>query len=149
MLLSALISTGSSWAQAPPSVLLSEPEVVLHESELYFDKQSWEWSGRTGVAWRVRLPLDSEIRIIPAETTRPFTQFVPQTPGPWALINGGFYDEELRALGLVVSDGVVHTPLGLGGGSGIFQVGPDGPNIIHRDDWREPRHRADRECLAG
>jgi len=114
---------------------LGEAELVLEEQGLRFDVQSWDWNGRSGVIWRVRVPLDASVRVIPSSTVVPLAELVPSEPGPWALINGAFYDEALEALGLVVGDGTEHSPLARGGGSGVFMVGSDGPRVVHRDDW--------------
>ena len=66
------------------------------------------------------MPLDASVRVIPSSTVVPLAELVPSEPGPWALINGAFYDEALEALGLVVGDGTEHSPLARGGGSGVF-----------------------------
>jgi hypothetical protein len=80
--------------------------------------------------------------VLPADTVERFGHFLPADEGPWAVINGGFYNEHMNPLGLVVSDGTGHSSIGRGGGSGIFLVGPDGPAVVHRDDWQEGPEQA-------
>jgi uncharacterized protein YigE (DUF2233 family) len=49
-------------------------------------------------------------------------------------VNGGFFDETLRPLGLLYREGRVLNPL-RNAAWGVFSVGPGGPRIVHRNDW--------------
>lgn len=54
--------------------------------------------------------------------------------GALLVINGGFFDEKFRSLGLLVRRGVVINPL-RPADWGIFQWGPQTLAVIHRRDW--------------
>ncbi len=125
---------------APPSltprqtVQVQAPTVLLEEGGMVLDRQPWSWEGRSGTAWRARVPLSGSASVVPSSQVVPFASLLPAEPGPWAAINGGFY--EAGAMGLVVASGVEHTALTPRGGSGVFQFGPQGASILHRDSWQ-------------
>ncbi len=52
-------------------------------------------------------------------------------------INGNFFDEHGKALGLVISRGIKHQPIHRGGKTltGIFQIGQQGISIVNRADF--------------
>ena len=110
-------------------------EVMLETDGLVLERQAWQLGNLRGRAWRVRLPTSGTVRIEPAEEIAAFTDFLPGDEGPWAAINGGFYDRDLAPMGLVVADGVEHHPLRSNGGSGVFAMTENGPTILHRTDW--------------
>lgn len=131
---SAPASSTSGVAPAPTrTVQVEEPVVLLEEGGLVLDRQSWSFEGRTGTAWRARVPLTGTARVVPSAQVLPFDELLPTDTGPWAAINGGFY--EAGAMGLVVASGVEHTALSPRGGSGVFQFGPAGAAVVHRDAW--------------
>jgi uncharacterized protein YigE (DUF2233 family) len=74
--------------------------------------------------------------VVFSEKPQAFDDFLPGDHGPWAAINGGFYDVDGTAMGLVISQGVTHSPFRRGGGSGILEVHPDGPRIIHHSSFQ-------------
>ena len=110
-------------------------EVLLESDELTLEEQAWEYQDLRGRAWRVRVPLDGDVRVQVSDEIMSFNAFLPADAGPWAVINGGFYDRDLVAMGLVVADGVEHHPIRRSGGSGVFLVSEAGPRIVHRTDW--------------
>ncbi|RME23842.1 MAG: hypothetical protein D6798_12675, partial [Deltaproteobacteria bacterium] len=121
-------------ADPPPPVVVDTPTLLLESGGLRVEQQTWQWGEASGQAWRVSVPLPGRAEVHPADTVTPFTELLPDDPGPWAAINGGFY--ERGAMGLVVADGVEHTPLSPRGGSGIFSWSPtEGPRIRHRSAW--------------
>src|SRR5690606_9506952 len=74
-------------------------------------------------------------QVVHAERVTPLVHLEPkEDPGPYAAINGAFYEK--GPMGLVVSDGVERHPLEARGGSGIFLVDEDGPMIVPREDWQ-------------
>jgi uncharacterized protein YigE (DUF2233 family) len=54
--------------------------------------------------------------------------------GALVVVNGGFFDENFRALGLLHRDGKTQNPL-RNAAWGVFSVGLDGAKIRHRNDW--------------
>lgn len=120
---------------ASPGLTLSAPVVLREADGLVLDRQDWRWGDERGTAWRASVPLPGRASVVPSDGVVAFERLLPSDPGPWAAINGGFYDPEGRAMGLVLAGGNVHTPFSKGGGSGVFFMGPDGPRVVHRGAW--------------
>ncbi|PIX43267.1 MAG: hypothetical protein COZ56_07710 [Armatimonadetes bacterium CG_4_8_14_3_um_filter_58_9] len=55
--------------------------------------------------------------------------------GARIVINGGFFDEQLKPLGLVVTDNKVNNPIHPANW-GVFLVCDSGPRIVHQRDYR-------------
>lgn len=121
---------------APLSLSFAPAQLIAAEGGLIVERQAWQFDGVTGSAWRARTALPGRIRVIPSSGVSRFAQFIPDDPGPWAIINGGFYDVDGRAMGVVVADGETFSPFRRGGGSGVFQVTQEGPRIIHRSEFK-------------
>lgn len=115
---------------------VGEPLVLADEAGLRLEAQRWRDDGASGQLWRVRVPRSGSAEVRAGEGIVPLASLVPADGGPWALVNGGFYDEMLRPMGLVVRDGEELAPLRQGGGSGVFAVDEGGVRIVHRDDYR-------------
>lgn len=122
-----------SLAETPP-VVTDDPLPLIDIDELTLERQTWAYGDTAGVAWRVRVPLPGAVQLATAEDVVEFNTLLPTDDGPWAAINGGFYD--VGPLGLVVSDGIKRSPLTKTGGSGVFLMDDRGPRIIHRDYWK-------------
>lgn len=126
-------------AAAPPAeqtLALEAPRTLREEGGLRLEEQGWSWGEERGTAWRVSVPLPGRATVSPARSVVEFDALLPADAGPWAAINGGFYDPEGRAMGLVVSGGRERSAFVRGGGSGVFFVGPAGPAVVHRDAWK-------------
>ncbi|MBI2083454.1 MAG: phosphodiester glycosidase family protein [Deltaproteobacteria bacterium] len=54
--------------------------------------------------------------------------------GALLVVNGGFFDENFRSLGLLVKKGKILNPL-RNSEWGIFQIRDKTPSVIHRRDW--------------
>jgi uncharacterized protein YigE (DUF2233 family) len=54
--------------------------------------------------------------------------------GALVVVNGGFFDEAFRALGLFHRDGKTQSPL-RNAAWGVFSMGVDGAKIQHRNNW--------------
>ena len=121
---------------APLSLSFKSPELIVAEDGLVVERQTWQFDGVTGSAWRARTTLPGRIRVIPSSGVTRFDQYIPADPGPWAIINGGFYDVDGKAMGVVVADGETFSPFRRGGGSGVFQFTENGPRIIHRSEFK-------------
>lgn len=120
------------------SLAVGPVETLLAEGGLVLERQRWTFGATGGAAWRVSVPLGGRAAVVPSTAVVDFEDLLPaEDAGPWAAINGGFYDTDKHPMGLVVSGGKVFHPLRRGGGSGIFQLGPDGPAVLHRDLWAE------------
>ena len=121
-------------AEAAPTLQVDPPVVLLQSQGLVLEQQAWRMGEAHGQAWRVHVPLPGRAQIRPSpEGVVAFSRLVPPDDGPWAAINGGFY--ERGPMGLVVSDGATVSPLSSRGGSGVFQWAPAGPSVVHRRDW--------------
>lgn len=111
------------------------PVVVIHDADsLRVERDTWRDGASTLVAWRVRLPHDSCLAVNAADAVVPFSTLLPADAGPWAAVNGGFY-ELGSPMGLVVSRGAPRTPLTARGGSGVLEATPAGPVVVRRDDY--------------
>jgi len=118
---------------ATEGLCLDEPTLLWDEPGLRVETQAWYLGEDQGTAWRVRTPVHSDVRVVPSDRVVRLADLAPDEPGPWAAINGGFY--EVGAMGLVVADGNERSPLTERGGSGVFLVDEKGPRVVHRSDW--------------
>ena len=118
-----------------PTLQVEPPQVLLQADGLVLEQQSWRLGEAHGKAWRVHVPLPGRVQVRPSPTggVVPFSDLLPTDAGPWAALNGGFY--ERGPMGLVVSDGIEVSPLSSRGGSGVFSWGPAGPAVVHRTAW--------------
>lgn len=111
-------------------------EVLSSDGEMAIERQSWAFEGIRGVAYRVRLPRDAaRLRVVPSEVLTPLAELVGEREAPFAAVNGGFYDVDGEAMGLVTSGGKEHAPLRRNGGSGIVSERGGELRITHRSDW--------------
>ncbi len=92
--------------------------------------------------WRGRLitvsfaPGELHVRVVPSESPRALDGIVAGlVTQPFAAINGGFYDTDGEAMGLVRAGGAEVHPLTERGGSGIFLMEDGRPRIVHRDAY--------------
>lgn len=111
---------------SPPSPPATEPPALLQTHR-------WEWEGQTGTAWVVSFPRDATVDIVPSDDVVPLTTIAPDDAGPWALLNGGFYEQ--AAMGLVVSDGQTQSALTERGGSGVLVYDGLQARVIPREAW--------------
>jgi uncharacterized protein YigE (DUF2233 family) len=118
------------------SVQWDAPEVIAAEQGLILERQRWRFGDAAGYAWKARTARPGRIRVVAADAVSELESLVPSDEGPWAAINGGFYDENERPMGLVVSDGVTRNKFRRGGGSGVFLVTEQGPQVVHRSDYQ-------------
>lgn len=121
-----------------PALQSDAPETVLREGGLTLERQRWrlvvgDEVRTSGLAFRAKVSLAGTVDVVPSTEVRDFSAFLPTDAGPWAVINGGFYED--GPMGLVVSDGVERSPLSPRGGSGVLSFGPAGAAIVHRDAW--------------
>src|SRR5262245_6650668 len=133
VLLQACSSGGAT--QASDELVLEAPSPLRQEGGLLLEEQRWSWQGLSGVAWRASVPLPGKASVSSTGAVVGFQDLLPTDDGPWAAINGGFYDKGGKALGLVIAGGTERSAFLKGGGSGIFFVDPTGPRVIHRDAW--------------
>ncbi len=116
-------------------------EVMAREGELVLERQPWRLNDREGFAWRVSAPQRAQAQVLPSDEVRPIDTLIPETlsAGPWAIINGGFYEEApqggFRAMGVVIARGVTHNDYTHRGGSGVFAMMDGMARIIHRPKW--------------
>ena len=134
-------AAGEPAALAPPSdggeALHTSPvEPLWSEGGLTVERQAWQLGADAGVAWRARVPLPGDAKMAYLGGVEDFPAFLPIDAGPWAAINGGFYDAMRDAMGLVVTAGEERVALTTSGGSGVFSFGPQGPRVVHRDAWQ-------------
>lgn len=93
---------------------------------------SWRSGHEFGFGWHVRVSRTNSLHVIGAESTRPFESLLEESQQQvLAAINGGFFDDEGHPLDMVVSDGVVQTPLRSSGGSGVFVIRDGRADIVH------------------
>lgn len=118
-----------------PTDSVRAPAVVLHDADgLRVERDAWRDRSHAFVAWRVRLSHDACLSVAAADGVVPFPTLLPTDAGPWAAVNGGFY--ELGApMGLVVAGGTERSPLSARGGSGVLEASGTGPVVVRRDDY--------------
>jgi uncharacterized protein YigE (DUF2233 family) len=112
-----------------------EVELVRDLGSIRVEAQPWRLDDEVGTAWRVRLPRDARMDVAHADAVTPFDALVPDDAGPFVAVNGGFYDEHGKPMGLVVAEGKVVHKLGRSG-SGVLEHGPHRLRVVHRDDWK-------------
>jgi uncharacterized protein YigE (DUF2233 family) len=140
-------TTPTTW-RGEGAVRYGEVERLAEERGLVFERQRWRLEQSQGWAWRVRAPLGAQAAVHHSEEVVALGELVKAPGGPWAAINGGFYEERagrMAPMGVVWSGGAQRHPYKKRGGSGLFVVGEAGPQVIHRDAWREweakrPKH---------
>ena len=81
-------------------------------------------------------------RVVPAKSlgrNRGNTEWFAKKTGASLCVNGNFFGKDGKALGLVVSKGVKHHPIQMGGAllTGLFLVSRDKLAIVPREDKRE------------
>jgi len=115
----ALVRPATTEAVAAEPTLRVEPVEQLAAAQgLVVERQRWYLDAGSGWVWRARVPLPVQLRVAAAATVRPFQDFLPEDSGPWVAINGGFYDVDGTAMGLVVADGQVAAPTDSAAGQG-------------------------------
>ncbi len=127
--------TPSEAAASGAALELSPPVQRLESGGLRLEEQAWRQGDEAGLAWRVSVALPGHASVSAVHSVADFSALLPKDAGPWAAINGGFYDVGREAMGLVVSAGQERAALQKSGGSGVFFVGPTGPRVVHRDAW--------------
>lgn len=131
-----LVGCAPSRSADPGGALKLDPPVTRLESGgLRLEEQAWSLGDSHGTAWRVSVPLPGHASVSATPSVVAFSELLPADTGPWAAINGGFYDTDKAAMGLVVSGGTERAPLRPSGGSGVFFWAPTGPHVVHRDAW--------------
>lgn len=135
------VPTGGPPCRDPAALacLVDEPpELLRAEGALRLERLRWRSDEDNGSLYRVHMPREAAVAVLPTATLAELPDFLPDTPGPWAAIDGGFYGlGEIglaRPIGLVRHEGVEHAPLRGGGGSGVLLAGPGPAQIVHRDD---------------
>lgn len=138
------------------SVQFGPAEELMRDGELVLQRQPWRFEQQRGWAWRVRLPRRARLEVVATSEVRPFEELVEdQGAGPWAALNGGFYEthEGLlggghRAMGLVRARGREVSPYRRRGGSGIVWASRGGPlHIWHHSRRGELSERDPTEAL--
>ena len=126
---------GTSEASDTNAFRVGALEPIAGQAGLTLERQRWSLGTSEGWIWRVTVPRTAQIKVLAATTVSSFERFLPIDPGPWAVINGGFYDVDGTAMGLVVADGIEYGAFRRGGGSGILELRQDGPRIVHHSAY--------------
>jgi uncharacterized protein YigE (DUF2233 family) len=155
---SGVASDGETTAQAPLNpvvpketewlgdgeVKFSAPETLLEEGGVVLERQLWKFGDFDGIAWRVRAPLKTPLRVLSSAKLRAVEDFSASSEqGAWAILNGGFYEswpdgeQPYRAMGVVRSQGKEFSPYRHRGGSGVLFVEDGEPVILHRELYKK------------
>ncbi len=129
-------------------VQYTAPVVLLEAEGLVVDTQLWRTETSSGRAWRAR---SARAEVVARDDLGGLEVFEPEPDGPWAIVNGGFYesdpDGDYRPMGVVIADGRSLSPYRRRGGSGVLSVDAKGKaSLVHRPDWPKvaktspPRH---------
>lgn len=134
-------------ARRAPPLSLVRGALLRHIGTDPVEVGVWSWSAGDshGRMWIVTIdPARARLGVLPSAAPQPLARIARPLAGDFAAINGGFYDEKLLPMGLVVSAGAEHARLRRGGGSGVFFVNARGPGIAHRDEalLRQPLNEA-------
>jgi uncharacterized protein YigE (DUF2233 family) len=120
---------------APPAPL--GPAARFAGSAIEVRERRWRDEGDAGQAWLVGVPRASaKVEVRPSAAVAPFAELAPPDAGPWATINGGFYDDQGAAMGLVVAGGQEWSAFRKGGGSGVLEAAAGQLRVVHRDEWQ-------------
>lgn len=110
---------------------LKTPTYTLSEGALKVELFETQLFGRSLHVIRARLPKDANFRVQASDEPKRLPELIPKGPSVVA-VNGGFYDQEGRAMGLVLQDGRRIRDLRRGGGSGAVLFDADGFRVVHR-----------------
>jgi hypothetical protein len=114
-------------------VALGPPVLTLEQAPLRVELFEARVGSRPLYLVRAVLPRSAAFRVLAAESPTPLARIVGERAG--IALNGGFYDESGRAMGLVVQDGRELSKLRKsGGGSGVLTFGPGGFAVVPRSD---------------
>jgi hypothetical protein len=117
-------------------LVLGERVEVARTSWGALSRIAWRSGQEFGFGWHIRFEPTAKLDVLGAETAVPFGELIGEALSEGgAAINGGFFDEEGRPLDLVRGGGEDIRRFRSRGGSGVFVVGDEGGNIIHRDEW--------------
>jgi hypothetical protein len=126
-----------SVGRAEAGLALGAPLLTLEQGGLRVELLEARVAARPLYLIRAALPRSASFQILAAERPLPLARIVGDRPG--VALNGGFYDESGRALGLVVQDGREVSKLRRsGGGSGVLTFGPRGFAVVPRGDPLPP-----------
>jgi hypothetical protein len=115
---------------------LGAVDVIADSGGAAIERQEWSFEGIRGVSYRVRVPLDAPLAVIPSDEILPLNKLLPdEVDGDFVAINGGFYDVDNLAMGLVVSGSETTSKLAQNGGSGIVERRDGTVRVIHRRDF--------------
>lgn len=135
------VPTGGPPCRDPAALacLLDEPpELLRAEGALRLERLRWRSDEDNGSVYRARLPRAATVSVLAADELTLLPALLPEAPGPWVAVNGGFYAlgeiGMATPLGLVRHEGVERSPLRAGGGSGVLLAGPGPARVVHRDD---------------
>ena len=128
LLLTLGLATDRSWSAE--ALIEIDRVLELREGDLLVTLSLGSLGGRRLYVIRAELPRDARFEISPAERPQSLAGLV--SPGPHVALNGGFYDEQGHAMGLVVENGVTIHPLRRRGGSGVLIHGAAGFRVVHR-----------------
>lgn len=117
----------------------ASPRTLIHKGGLVLQEQPWRFGNVEGLAWLVHVDASAALSITPSTQVVMLDKLTPDDRGPWAMINGGFYerapDDTYRAMGVVVSQKRAASPYRVRGGSGVLTVKDDRIALIHRSAW--------------
>jgi hypothetical protein len=122
----------SSDSRASDTVALGTISLTLRENVLRVELVEARAGDRALLVIRAELPAEASFAVRAAD----MPVALPEIAGDGSVvaINGGFYDPSGHAMGLVVENGRVVSPLRRGGGSGVLVHARTGFRVVHRDD---------------
>lgn len=122
---------------ARAQLALGKPLLTLEQVPLRAELLEARVGARPLYVIRAQLPRSASFQVLAAERPTPLARIVGDRAG--IALNGGFYDESGRAMGLVIQDGRELSKLRkVGGGSGVLTFGPRGFAVVHRGDPLPP-----------
>lgn len=108
--------------------LLYEKEAGALRLHIYAFVRGTKRIGRCYVATAPRF------EVVPSETIQTSLEFATPTVGDFAAINGGFYDEQKKAMGFVRHATTTHRMATKNGGSGVMIQTPKSAKLLHRSE---------------
>ncbi len=124
----AIDDTGLSVAEVEQ--VASTGKMELQRQEIFFD-------GERVIAFRIRVPkANADLRVLPSKKVARLDQLFEKPNGDFVAMNGGFYDQDLDPMGLVVSGAKEHIKRRKVGGSGIIESRSGKISILHQSRYQ-------------
>lgn len=140
--IAALVSLSGQATSTTPATSsplhLAKGTTVMRADGIVVERRRWTRGPDGGVVWVATVAAGgpAQLQVVPSSTPLPLTHL--RLPEIGVAINGGFYDRDGLAMGLVHVEGQTLSALQRRGGSGVFVIDHRASTwrarVVHRDD---------------